>query len=279
MTDKMTKILKNSVVQHGPFNDRIYLMSLDQQDYPAVLEELESLKARHNYSKIFVKIPPFAVSGFLGEGYSLEARVPFFFDGELEAAFMGKFFSSSRQVENNWETVEKNIRLALLKREESISADLPSEMVMRPAMDKDAEQMAQLYRLVFKTYPFPIHDPAYLRKTMEENIRYFGIWEGEKLVALSSSEQDEQHRNVEMTDFATNPQYRGRGLASSLLLSMEDAMIESGYATAYTIARAMSAGMNITFARAGYQLGGTLIQNTNISGQFESMNVWYKRLP
>jgi len=47
---------------------------------------------------------------------------------------------------------------------------------------------------------------------------------------------------------------------------------------AYTIARALSAGMNVTFARAGYDYGGTLTNNTNICGQIESMNVWYKPL-
>jgi hypothetical protein len=37
--------------------------------------------------------------------------------------------------------------------------------------------------------------------------------------------------------------------------------------------------MNITFARNGYQFGGTLTSNTNIFGTLESMNVWYKSLP
>jgi hypothetical protein len=36
--------------------------------------------------------------------------------------------------------------------------------------------------------------------------------------------------------------------------------------------------MNATFAKAGYSFGGTLINNTNISGDIESMNVWYKNL-
>ena len=36
--------------------------------------------------------------------------------------------------------------------------------------------------------------------------------------------------------------------------------------------------MNITFARQDYVLAGTLVNNTNISGSLESMNVWYKSL-
>jgi hypothetical protein len=36
--------------------------------------------------------------------------------------------------------------------------------------------------------------------------------------------------------------------------------------------------MNITFAKAGYAYGGRLHNNTNIAGNIESMNVWYKSL-
>jgi hypothetical protein len=59
---------------------------------------------------------------------------------------------------------------------------------------------------------------------------------------------------------------------------MEQDMKQRGYLTSYTIARSRSVGMNITFAKLEYIYAGTLINNTNISGQIESMNVWYKHL-
>jgi hypothetical protein len=55
---------------------------------------------------------------------------------------------------------------------------------------------------------------------------------------------------------------------------MEKYIKELGLKTAYTIARALSYGMNITFAKMGYTYSGTLVNNTNISGRLESMNVW-----
>lgn len=33
----------------------------------------------------------------------------------------------------------------------------------------------------------------------------------------------------------------------------------------------------VTFARNGYTFSGTLLNNTDISGSIESMNVWYKK--
>jgi putative beta-lysine N-acetyltransferase len=89
---------------------------------------------------------------------------------------------------------------------------------------------------------------------------------------------DSDAQNVEMTDFATLPEYEGNGLAIYLLHNMENEMRNRKIKTAYTISRAVSYGINIIFAKMGYEYCGTLIKNTNISGNFESMNVWYKFL-
>jgi putative beta-lysine N-acetyltransferase len=138
--------------------------------------------------------------------------------------------------------------------------------------------MAHVYRVVFASYPFPIHDPEYLKQTMATTVRYFCAEEQGKIVALSSAEFDFKGQNVEMTDFATLPDTRGRGIALSLLALMEQDPKVRTMRTAYTIARSLSPGMNITFAKAGYAYGGTLTNNTDISGSIESMNIWYKTL-
>jgi len=98
------------------------------------------------------------------------------------------------------------------------------------------------------------------------------------LAALSSAETDPVRGMVEMTDFATHPEFRGMGFGVFLLQQMETAMRRRGFIAAYTIARAISPGMNIVFAKQGYLYGGSLINNTNICGRLESMNIWYKPL-
>jgi putative beta-lysine N-acetyltransferase len=113
---------------------------------------------------------------------------------------------------------------------------------------------------------------------MLDHIVYFGIEIDKRFIALSSAEMDTVSKNVEMTDFATLPKFRGSNLSGLLLVAMEKEMRSRGIQTAYTIARAISPGINMTFAKAGYTYGGRLINNTNISGQIESMNVWYKSL-
>ncbi|HYW95511.1 MAG TPA: GNAT family N-acetyltransferase, partial [Bacteroidales bacterium] len=124
----------------------------------------------------------------------------------------------------------------------------------------------------------PIHDPVYLADTMKSHFSYFGIFDrNSQLVAASSAETDKGNRAVEMTDFAVNPEFRGNGLALSLLDKMEESMTNRGMKTFFTIARLNSPAMNRTFLRMGYRYSGTLVRNTNISGQIESMNVLYKK--
>ncbi|MEZ4598966.1 MAG: putative beta-lysine N-acetyltransferase [Syntrophotaleaceae bacterium] len=270
--------LGQSRIQHGIYNDRIYLMKLSRKDLPELLPRLERLARNRNYSKIFAKVPESSKMRFAREGYVAEASIPNFYQGREAVVFFGKYLQEDRRREKKKDLVKKVLATAKAKAGKSKGLQLPGSFRARATRSKDVEAMAEVYRQVFATYPFPIWDPSYLKKTMEENVAYFGIWEGGKLVALSSAEMDLAGQNAEMTDFATLPEYRGQGLANYLLAEMEDFLGEKGVKTAYTIARAYSYGMNITFAKLDYEYSGTLTNNTNIFGGLESMNVWHKPL-
>jgi lysine 2,3-aminomutase len=268
----------NSLIQHGPDNDRVYIMKLDRDDTAALLKAVKILVQTNHYSKIFAKVPDDVKSHFENAGYEVEAHVPGFFNGSIDAWFMGRFLTDQRKIDFRKAECDA-VRKAAQTRNQESPATLPgSDYHCRLCQPDDARDMAEVYRRVFETYPFPIHDPNYLRQTMASHIAYFGIWRGDKLVALSSAEMDVHAQNVEMTDFATLPEYRGKKLAAFLLARMEQEMKNRDIKTAYTIARAPSFGMNITFARLGYRYAGRLINNTNIAGGFESMTVWHKPL-
>ncbi len=277
MSDRI-ETLGRSHIQHGKYNNRIYLMKLSRADLPEILPRLDRLAQNRSYSKVFAKVPKSAKNSFCKQGYQAEAVIPNFYRGEEDVIFFGKYLEGDRQREKKPDLVKKVLAAAKAKARPDMGPQLPEPFRLKRADQRDAQAMAGVYRQVFATYPFPIHDPDYLKRTMEENVAYFGLWHGKRLVALSSAEMDFAGENAEMTDFATLPDYRGQGLASFLLTEMEAAMNTLGIKTAYTIARAYSYGMNITFARNGYTFSGTLINNTNISGGMESMNVWYKPL-
>ncbi|MFP4697585.1 MAG: putative beta-lysine N-acetyltransferase [Eubacteriales bacterium] len=269
--------IDESIIQHGKHNDRIYLMKLDTKEPEKLLSLLEDKAKKNNYSKIFAKIPACAKDVFLENGYVVEAYIPNMYKGKEDVFFMAKYYKKWRSQQD--EGIIKVLEISRAKESiDEIDINLDKRFHYRVLDKNDAKDMVEVYKQVFKTYPFPIHDYTYLQKTMDENFVYFGIFLNNKLVGLSSSEMDNKGLNVEMTDFATLPEFRGNGFAIYLLNEMEKEMRKRGIKTAFTIVRAKSFGMNITFAKKGYTYSGTLIKNTNIAGEFETMNVWYKSL-
>lgn len=278
--DKIETVGK-SVIQYGKHSDRIYLMKLAREDVRQILRVMNRMAQDHGFTKLFAKVPADVANEFKTDGFRPEAQIPGFYNGEEEVMFMGKYFDEERKnlTKEEKERLQKVFKASIDKRIGHIEEpELPSNMECRIARKEDIMDMSEIFKKVFETYPFPIHDHAYLKETMEKHVVYFGVWEDGKLVAVSSSETDPGSSSVEMTDFATLPEKRGAGLATFLLRKMDEEMTKKGFKTAYTIARAMSFGMNITFAKRLYRFGGVLIHNTNIGGNIESMNVWYKPL-
>ncbi len=68
-------------MQHGKYNDRIYLMKLAKKDYPDIIEKLDKLALSQGYSNIFAKVPTSAKDGFVKNGYLIEAFIPKFYNG------------------------------------------------------------------------------------------------------------------------------------------------------------------------------------------------------
>lgn len=277
MNDKLETIGKGSLIQHGSLNDRIYLMKLAGQDASIILERLSELARKNNYSKIFCKIPKWIAPIFLSDGYIQEANIPRFYNDEEDALFVSKFLDSNRQL-----AIEKGpfeAMSSLLKGAHSIkkrAGNEHSEYQLRKLNESDVEKITEIYKEVFLSYPFPIHDPKYILETMNKNVQYYGAAKNNELVAIASSEMDIKGLNAEMTDFATRKKALGNNLSVLLLQKMEVEMKEQGIKTLYTIARLNSVAMNKTFLKLDYCYSGTLINNTNIAGNIESMNVYHK---
>lgn len=285
MSDKIEKFA-GSLIHHGPANQRVYLMHLDPSDGPELIDRLEALAARDNREKIFAKVPGTFANWFTDRAYVVEAEIPPKLDDAPDEtglaaqglSFVSRFIDPARAEPWDKDLIAKNLN-QVEAAPKKLLPPLPAGMHLG-ALDKDhAPAIAALYKEVFATYPFPIHDPDFICSSMQSGVAYFGV-EDEKgaLVAVSSAEPAEAGQAVEMTDFATKPVTRGLGLARHLLKRMDEHAQAHKVPLAFTIARARSLGMNLTFARAGYRFAGTLVNNTDISGNLESMNVWYRYL-
>jgi putative beta-lysine N-acetyltransferase len=270
--------IKGSVVQHGPHNNRIYLMRLKTDDTHGLIAALDDLAIENGYGKIFAKIPAPEWNTFKSADYIKEAVVPGFFTGRTDCFFIAKYFSAGRQRAKQPEEPSMFVKRAgdgsadNNHRTGKVTQDIVS------CEPSDAEEMSAIYQQVFKSYPFPIHKPGYLKRMMEEGAGYFCIRIESRIVAVAATEIDFMDENAEMTDFATLPKWRGRGFAGMLLDHIEKKACKLGVKTAYTIARAASYGMNSVFENSGYNYAGLLKDNTQICGSVQSMTVWYKHL-
>lgn len=274
-TDSIVNI-GNSLVQHGPANNRVYLLKLDTRDLPGIVDKICELGHTNGYSKLFAKVPGTAYRHFLKRGFIEEALVPAMYKGKCSGIFMCKYLDQNRAVPKDSKLIASVLDAA---RGHSHSPARQPRTDDVEQLDPDhADELAQIYGSVFESYPFPIHDPRYIRQSMTNNVVFFGIRKNGKIVAAASAEMDKAWGCVEMTDFATLPEHQGTGAASRLLARMEKIMRARGIHTAYTIARAESFGMNIVFAKGYYTYSGTLYNNTQIGGRLESMNVWHKSI-
>ncbi len=278
MNDKIEKFY-SSVIHHGKDNNRVYLIKLDKSRLTETVDYIESLACKEYYTKIITKVPKALKTEFENRKFIGEAFIENFFKGEEDCIFFAKYLfkNEKREILKNKEEIDRII--AICKAKEPVKdIFLPKEYNFKILEKKDIPLITRLYKRVFKTYPFPVFSDNYILSTMKDNVIYFGIKKQGQIVAISSAETDKENLNAEMTDFATHPEHRGLNLSLFLLKKMEKYLKSIDFKTAYTIAKSISYGMNITFAKNNYVFGGTLINNTNISGDIESMNVWYKIL-
>lgn len=278
MKDTIEKLSCGSLIQHGTYNNRIYLLSASNTEIYSLPERLIAIAREKGYGKIFGKLNEIQSLPFISQKYIIEARALNMYPHSREGLFLAYYIDDERKNEDEKEIYEKNLKLARCKKGSKTEQLDMRRFSIRTCRESDIPSMTSIYKTVFPTYPFPIHDENYLLKTMKENVNYYCIESNDEIIALSSAEKDMDFSYVEMTDFATLPDWRGNGLAVHLLRMMGREMKKQGLRYSFTIARAASPGMNITFARRNYTYGGRLKNNTNISGKIQSMNVWYKTL-
>jgi len=278
MSDIIETFGSGSLIQHGPLNKRVYAMKISSEDTGTIIPHIEKLAKENSYTKLFCKVPLWAAPLFKVNGFIFEAYIPNFYNMKTDVFFMSKYFDNERESVNETDQLLKLSDVLYKQKTPAIVPECEEGYSIRRLETTDAKSMATVFSAVFQSYPFPVFDPEYLIETMEEHVQYFGVFEEDKLVGISSAEVDLEAQNAEMTDFAILPESRGKRFSSQLLLAMETEMKKQDVNCLYTIARLNSMPINKLFLSAGYKFSGTLPNNTNISGKIESMNVYFKHV-
>ncbi|CQR72933.1 N-acetyltransferase YodP [Sporomusa ovata DSM 2662] len=256
-------------------NHRLKIKKYSCSNYDDFVNYVEYIADANSLSKIIMVAQEFDWEKLFVRGFVLEALHPTFFAG-LPGFHIAKFMENKRRISLQWDIEEDIVKQVRTARPNLKS--LTDEYEIRSATLNDIPALTQLFNIVFATYPTPLNDAEYLQKLLETNSVFKLVVHHKEIVSVASIDIDYNTKSAELTDCATLRQYEGQGLMSHLVVALEKEAKKLQLITLYTIARAESVGINLVFARNGYNYYGRFVNNCSICGKIEDMNLWSKRV-
>lgn len=257
-----------------PFNKRLRIDDY-RGDVNTIIEKVEALSILPVTEKIIFKARYEHMAIFFEHGYVLEGKIQHYFCGS-DAWFFCKYLVNDRKNSLHWQKEDDMVKSIQKMSVLENMNPLLSQYELRKLTQHDASELATLYQTVFQIYPTPLNDQDYVKKTMEDGTIYYGCLSNGKLVSAASAEVNHFYKNAELTDCATVVEHRKFGLMKYLLCSLEMELKNNGVFCIYSLARALSFGMNAVLHQLGYKFQGRLTNNCYIYDKLEDMNVWVK---
>lgn len=257
---------------------KVYKLPAKNQIYPFI-RSVKQLGQQHDCDKLifYVKLVDQAIIHPYASRY--EGMIKSFFNGE-NAHIYAIFLDPDRNHLQLSER-EKNV-FQLIHRKKGKGPthrfELPSGFHMRWAKKQDAEQMSILYKTVFKSYPTPMNEPEFIKQLIDEDVYFLVVEHNNYIVSACSAELLQNFRAAELSDCATFREHRSKQLLSYQVAHLIPRLKKIGVRTLFSYSRSKSAGMNLVNAKHGFHYGGRMVQNSNISGSMENMNIWYKNI-
>ncbi|TLS37492.1 putative beta-lysine N-acetyltransferase [Pseudalkalibacillus caeni] len=259
-----------------PFNERVRLDDY-RGNIGSVIDRLEEISNDPSFSKIIIKARAEDCDFFISKGYQNEGKLANYFSGS-DAYMMTKYKKDWRRASDYWVKEDDIFHDIIGKERNEGDSLLPEGYQIRKGLESDAEALASMYRSVFKIYPTPLNDPEYIRRAMKDDTLFYVCIFDDKLVSAASAEINPVYYNAEITDCATLKEHRKAGLMRVIIKRLEEELKGIQIYTAYSIARALSYGMNNVLYNLGYRYGGRMANNVKIYDKWEDMNLWNKKL-
>lgn len=256
------------------FNDRIKIlnsMGIEQEQLVNVIRYAQENKL----GKILCNCRLSGIKAFKDAGFKIEGIINGFFKGE--DAYCVSYFVDSGRADSAYSFEEDRILNDCMKIKKEANTRI-TDYKIRDACEEDIPQMINIFSDIFKTYPSPVTSMQYLKESMEGKVLYKVALDKDRIVSIASADMDKENLNAEITDCATYPEYRGKGLLTKLLKALETDLKNRGFYSLYSLSRAINPGINMALRGQGYNYSGRLVNNCNICGGFEDMNIWFKKL-
>lgn len=242
-----------------------------------ILNEINRILEDHSFAKVIFFSQAEHWQQLLSNGFELEAIIKGYFNG-TDNYIMTCYKDIERRTSHYWIKEDEILRTLLVKKRKSEEVNSPDHYHYRKATAQDADQLAGLYRKVFKIYPTPMNNGSYVEKMINDGSIFYVVECDKQLVSAASADVNYTFHHAELTDCATLPEHRKFGLMKKLLIQLENELRKNSIFCAFSIARALSFGMNSAFYQLGYHYHGRLTNNCYIFDKLEDMNVWVKDL-
>ena len=243
-----------------------------------IIEKICFLAKSEGLEKILVICRKNSVKIFEESKFAVESTISGYFTGQ-DGYFLTYYTEAKRKKRKDIGRCEDVLRIAngensIMKNKQKNSLNYK----IREAEIKDIEQLQELYGSIFKSYPTDIFKKEYLEELINgKDIFKVAIVEN-KIVSVASAEINEKYLNAEITDCATDIVYSGRGILTEIIKAIEQDLVQRKIKMAYSLCRATEIGINKSLHKLNYAYEGYLINNCNIAGELEDMNVWTKSI-
>lgn len=269
-------IIKNVKVYVDGINERLKILDCQSISENVITEIIDFAKDK-GFGKIISNCPSLFLQTFERCGFIVEGIIKGFFQGEL--AYCVSYFIDPERKSTLSKSKEDSILFQCISEhtKQNYSHGKYKHLI-RQADLSDIPQMIKLFTKVFKTYPSPVFNRDYLKNVMNEQALFKVAEEEGKIISIASADIDNLYLNAEITDCATYPEHRKKGVMQYLISSLEVDLLKRGFCTVYSLSRAINPGINKTLSRLNYKYSGRLVNNCHICGSFEDMNIWVKNL-
>jgi len=240
------------------------------------IKEIINYSKQEKLGKIIANCHKQHLSIFEECEFVVEGIIDGFFQGEDASCV--SFFLDKKRENSLYEQKENRIIDYCVKSANEFTLTENKNYKFRQAELDDIPQMIQLFQTVFETYPAPVFNREYLQEVMQDHVLFMVAEEKGKIISIASADLDKPHMNAEITDCATYPKHRGRNILSELIFRLEEQLKGNSFTTAYSLSRAQNLGINKSLSKLGYMYRGRLVNNCNICGGYEDMNIWVKTL-
>ena len=267
-------------LQDDPHSDRIRCDHPTITDPQALAFFLAGAATCLKRGKILTMVDQDLVDPLVKFGYTLAGILPNFYNGTRDCGVLTLNLDASRYSLANPKEFAKVTSIIINHNaiEDEKMCDEPHVATCR-AKAEDAADIANLIDKTFFDYPTPSHNPEYVLKQIEDGVPFRYIKENGEMIACASADLVSIAQTAELTDCATDPAHRKKGLMFSILLDLMQDLKEMGYKSAFTYSRSRVPGINVLFKKLGFQYCGQVHQSCRIGEGLEDMNMWIRQLP